>query len=405
MKLAFVYDAIYPWVKGGAEKRIFELGRKLIQNGHEVHIFGVKWWDGADVIIYEGMVLHGVCGKMELYVKGRRSISEAVIFSIKLIPHLMSVKFDLIDVSVFPYFSCFSVKLVSVLRRTPVIFTWHEVWGDYWYEYMGKPGFFGKLTEIMVSKMASKSIAVSEMTKNGLGSLGINAKNIRIVPNGIDLKKINIIPPSDHTCDIIFVGRLIREKNADVLIEAMDQVRKVLPEIKCHIIGDGPEKHNLMRLVFECGLANNVRFFGFMEYDDVIAHMKSSRALVLPSSREGFGMVVIEAYACGVPVITVRGLRNAACGFVNEKTGFVVNLDARELCDTICVLVSDTALHKRMSKSALDAARDHDWSMISRQLISVYNELHPELPGIQYRGESKNVFKSGLRSPEQRRQP
>ena len=390
MKLAFVYDAVYPWVKGGAEKRIFELGKRLVLDSHEVHIFGVKWWDGADVIKHEGMVLHGVCGKMELYVKGRRSISEAVIFSIKLIPHLMSVKFDLIDVSVFPYFSCFSVKLVSVLRRTPVIFTWHEVWGDYWYEYMGKPGFFGKLAEIMVSKLASKSIAVSEMTKNGLASLGGVDENIRIVPNGVDLKTVSSIQSSVRTCDIIFVGRLIKEKNADILLKAIYEVKKVLPEIKCNIIGDGPEKERLVGLVSELGLMNNVRFFGFMEYNEVIAHMKSSRALVLPSSREGFGMVVIEAYACGLPVITVRGQRNAACGLVNEKTGFVVNLDPMELCDAISVLMNDNALQKKISKSALDSAKDHDWGMISRQLISVYGELHTSLQGIKYRETNDN---------------
>ena len=376
MKLAFVYDAIYPWVKGGAEKRIYELGWRLVQEGHEVHVFGVKWWDGADIIKNEGMVLHGVCNKMELYVHGRRSISEAIIFSIELIPHLFKEKFDLIDVSVFPYFSCFSVKFVSVLKRTPVIFTWHEVWGDYWYEYMGRFGYFGKLVENIVSKLTSRSIAVSEMTKNGLGSLGIAAENIHIVPNGIDIKIISSIKPAVDTCDIIFVGRLIKEKNADLLIKAMDHVKKVLPDIMCYIIGDGPERERLSGLVSEYGLSNNVRFFGFMDYNDIIAHMKSSRALVIPSSREGFGMVVIEAYACGVPVITVRGPRNAACGLVNEKTGFVVNLDARELGETICVLMKDAALQKKLSESTLEAAKDHDWDLVSRQLMSVYSKLH-----------------------------
>jgi len=144
MKIAFVYDAIYPWVKGGAEKRIYELGKRLVEMGNEVHVFGIKWWDGKDIIENEGMVLHGVCGAMELYVNGRRSISEAVIFSIKLLPQLMREKFDIIDVSAFPYFSCFSVKIVSMIRRTPMIITWHEIWKDYWYEYLGWMGILGK---------------------------------------------------------------------------------------------------------------------------------------------------------------------------------------------------------------------------------------------------------------------
>lgn len=143
MKIAFVYDAVYPWVKGGAEKRIYELGRRLAERGHDVHLFGVKWWDGPGKLQYEGMTLHGVCAPMELYVNGRRSITEAILFALRLFPYLVREKFDLIDASAFPYFSCFSVKLVSIIRRTPVVITWHEVWGDYWYEYLGWRGFFG----------------------------------------------------------------------------------------------------------------------------------------------------------------------------------------------------------------------------------------------------------------------
>lgn len=387
MKFAFVYDAVYPWVKGGAEKRIYELGRRLVQDGHEVHVYGVKWWDGADVISNEGMVLHGVCGKMELYKGSRRSISEALIFSIKLIPHLVKERFDLIDTCVFPYFSCFSAKLVSILRREPLIFTWHEVWGDYWYEYMGKPGFAGKMIEMMVSKLASENIAVSGMTKNGMELLGV--KNICIVPNGIDGKFISGIKPSIHKCDIIFVGRLIKEKNADVLIKAIGHAKKTMPGIKCHIIGDGPEKEKLSQLVSGCGLENNVRFFGFMDHTEVIAFIKSSKALVLPSGREGFGMVVIEAFSCGVPVVTVRSPRNAAIELVNEKTGFVVGLDARELGETICVLMKDAELRKEMSSAALEMAKAYDWDKISAQLMYVYCRSHPELAGILPHGDKK----------------
>jgi glycosyltransferase involved in cell wall biosynthesis len=375
MKIAFVYDAVYPWVKGGAEKRIYELGKRLAEQGNEVHVFGVKWWDGEEVIQYDGMVLHGVCAPRELYVNGRRSISEAIIFSIKLFSHLIRERFDVIDVSAFPYFSCFIAKIISLLRRTPMMITWHEVWGDYWYEYMGWRGFFGKLVERLVVKLTHTSIAVSSLTKKNLVSLGIKSENIRIVPNGIDLNKIADIPPSPDGCDIIFVGRLIKEKNVDVLLEAVGYVKLTLPGVKCHIIGDGPEKERLIGLAAELGLLDNVGFFGFMGYEEVIARIKSSKVLALPSSREGFGMVVIEAFACGVPVVTVKGERNAASLLVDEKTGFVVNLDPEELGDAICALILDNVYRERMGCAAKNVAQEFDWDGIASGLTCIYWEL------------------------------
>ncbi len=372
MKIAFVYDAVYPWIKGGAEKRIYELGRRLAKHGHEVHVFGIKWWDGADMIEYEGMVLHGVCSPMELYVNGRRSIPEAVIFSIKLLPHLIKEKFDVIDVSAFPYFPCFTAKLVSVLRGNRMLITWHEVWGDYWYEYLGRAGFFGKLVEFLTSRLAAGSIAVSAMTKNNLESLGVSGKNIHILPNGIDLKRITMAEPSPQAYDVIFAGRLIKEKNVDILLEAIGRIKNTIPDIKCLIIGDGPEKDRLVRLVTGLKIQANVKFSGFLEYNEVISYIKSSRVFVLPSSREGFGIVVIEAFACGVPVVTVKCEQNAASSLINEDTGFVVKPDVKDISNAILTLITDTKLHNRMSLSALETTRKYEWDMIAMQLAKVY---------------------------------
>ncbi|MCX9011240.1 MAG: glycosyltransferase family 4 protein [Candidatus Methanoperedens sp.] len=373
MKIAFVYDAVYPWIKGGAEKRIYELGRRLAERGNEVHVFGVRWWDGAGIIEKDGMVLHGVCAPMELYVNGRRSIPEAIVFSIRLIPALLRGKFDIIDVSAFPYFSCFAAKLASVLKRTPIVITWHEVWGDYWYEYMGWRGFFGKKIEYAVSKLTSNSIAVSALTGNNLRSLGTKSESIRIIPNGIDLRRIENIIPSAIECDVLFAGRLIKEKNIDMLLETVDHLRNTMPGIKCHIIGDGPEKERLTELANKRGLLDNVTFFGFMEYDEMIARIKSSKVLVLPSSREGFGMVVIEAFACKVPVVTIKSRRNAASLLVNEKTGFVVDPDARELGSAIRTIITDGVHLKKTSLYA--TAQGYDWDRIVPGLARLYEEL------------------------------
>lgn len=371
MKIAFIYDAIYPFVKGGGEKRIYEIGKRLIKKGHDMHLFGLKWWDGPDIIENEGMILHGVCEKMELYVDGRRSISEALIFSIKLLPHLYNQKFDIIDVTAFPYFSVFTAKLVSIIKRTPMVITWHEVWGDYWYEYLGRKGFFGKLIENIASKLG-KSIAVSQMTKRNLELIG--NKDIYKIPNGIDLKRVSEIIPHNEKCHIIFVGRLIKEKNVDILLRAIDYVRRELGDIKCHIIGNGPEKDRLVKLTTDRRLDNNVTFFEFMEHDEVISRMKSSKLLVLPSSREGFGMVVIEAFACGIPVITTRCESNAASELISKETGLLIDLDAYILGDAIYKLMTNDDLQKYMSKCAMTVAQEYDWDNIVDKLNIIYKD-------------------------------
>lgn len=97
MKIAYVYDAVYPWIKGRAEKRIYEVGRRLARK-HEVHWYGIGWWvderDGeGEAMEHDGIILHPVCKPVQLYVDGRRSIKEAIYFAGKLFPKLMKEKF------------------------------------------------------------------------------------------------------------------------------------------------------------------------------------------------------------------------------------------------------------------------------------------------------------------------
>lgn len=396
MKIAFVYDAVYPWVKGGAEIRNHELGTRLSAKGHEVHIFGVKWWEGKDTIEYENLTLHGVCKARDLYVNGRRSISEALVFALRLFPALCGEKFDLIDVSVFPYFSCFTVKTVSLLRRTKSVFTWHEVWDDYWYEYMGKTGFFGKVIENAVAKISEKNVAVSDWTKKRLEVLGVPEKNITVIPNGIDLKRISEIEPQgDLTAvggrnpgfdgkiyDVVFAGRLIKEKNVDILLKAVALLKADFPDIRCCVIGNGPEKAVLLKLAKQLAIYENVEFAGFLEYEALIRKVKASKVLVLPSSREGFGMVVIEAFACGVPVVTVREKYNAAQGLVDDGTdGFVVALGDREIAAGIEKILGRAIKYKKiqeyhkLSEAAFQKAKKYDWSEAVIKLENSYEEF------------------------------
>ncbi|MBN1236153.1 MAG: glycosyltransferase family 4 protein, partial [Methanotrichaceae archaeon] len=256
MKIAYIYDAVYPWVKGGAEKRIYELSRRLAARGHEVHCYGMLWWPGKEEILQEGVHLHGICPTMPLYSSGKRSISQAAFFAGKL----LSIRTDceVIDCQNFPYLSCFSAKLLSSLKGQKLFITWHEVWGDYWREYLGRKGRAGQAVEWAAARLTDRNIAVSERTKREL--LGLGAREVQVVQNGIDWQGIMKVQPSAKQSDVIYVGRLVEHKNVDILINAVSIVKSEIPDVKALIVGDGPEMKRLRSLVCQLELEENIEF-------------------------------------------------------------------------------------------------------------------------------------------------
>ena len=307
MRIAIVYDAIYPYVKGGGEKRIYELGKKLSKK-HEIHLFGMKYWRGDNVIKKSNIYLHGVCRAVKLYnKKGYRSFFQPFYFSFYLLKELMRYDFDLIDCQNFPYIPCFVCKFYSLIKKKPLVITWLEVWNDNWDKF-GLTGYFGRFIEKLSFRLTKNNLTFSK------------------IPVGVDLDKIKRIKPINEKFDVLFVGRLIKEKNVDLLIKAVDKRLKVC------IIGDGPEKEKLVNLANNLGL--NIKFKGFLDKDEeVYSYMKSSKILTLPSTREGFGTVVLEALACGCKAITVNHKDNNA-RYLTDKN-FICELSVESLRNKI----------------------------------------------------------------------
>ena len=112
LRIAFVYDALFPYVKGGAERRYHELARRLSQR-HDVHMVSWTWWDGAPDESLNGLTLHGVGKPPALYgTDGKRTIREAAAFSARALPTLLRGRWDVIDCSATPY-----LPLASHLAR------------------------------------------------------------------------------------------------------------------------------------------------------------------------------------------------------------------------------------------------------------------------------------------------
>ena len=123
----------------------------------------------------------------------------------------------------------------------------------------------------------------------------------------------------------------------ELLIRAVKLVKRTKKDIRCLIVGNGPERERLEALVAELKLENNVTFFNFLEdHSELYGLMKSSRMFVLPSVREGFGLVVVEANACGIPVITTTHEQNAARDLILEgQNGYLSDNEAKDLARQI----------------------------------------------------------------------
>lgn len=373
MRIAFVYDMVYPFKIGGVEKRIWELSRRLARNGNEVHILGLKLWDGPPDIIREGVHIHGVGRKFTFHSgpSGRRAIFPALWFSMALfIPLIRAGKFDIIDCQNFPYFHCFSVKIASYFKKSPLVITWHEVWGPYWKEYLGRFGACGMIVERLVSGLTSSHIVVSKTTKTQIQHIGVK-EPISIIPNGLDLERIRGMTLSPDRYDVIFVGRLIWDKHVDILVGAVDLLRETFPDIRCIIVGRGPEEERLKEQVLSADLGKNVEFFGFLDNpDDIYRLIKSSRVCVLPSTREGFGMVALEALGCGTPVVTADHPGNAICDFTSIGGVRVVALTREDFA----VAIKDSLLSSSARVSE-NLESEWDWDAIARMWLEIAEQV------------------------------
>ncbi len=370
MKIVYVYDAIYPWIKGGAERRICEIARRLVKRGHEVHWYGLQWWEGPTTLLYEGIYLHGVAKPHPLYVHGRRSILEALMFALRLLPALAEES-DIIECQQSPYLSCFPVKWCAWRHHTPMVITWHEYWGKYWTEYLGFLGFIGYWIERMVATLTRYQVTVSGITQQRLETQG--GARSTVISNGVDVREIQRIQMTVEPTDIIFAGRLIPEKHVDLLIRAVKRVRESRPTVRCTIIGEGPERIRLEGLVGQLQLRDQIRFYPYFEDPaELIAHFKAAKIFVLPSTREGFSLTSLEALACGLPVLTTDAKMNATRELVTEQTGYLFPLSEGVFARTICTALEK---HGEMRAACIARASQFTWERSVRDTERYYREI------------------------------
>lgn len=334
--IAMVSDAIHPYHHGGKELRYHELSHRLAQRA-DVHVYTMKWWPGGPTHIDGNVTYHAISSLRPLYSKDRRSISQAVVFAASCF-RLFRHRFDILEADHIPYFQIFVLRLVTTLKRKRFVVTWHEVWGkSYWNQYLGKLGIIAWGIEYLAMRLPDHIIAASPQTTARLQSILKNRGSITTAPNGVDLETVRTVIPSSESTDLVVVGRLIAHKRVDMLLDALALLHAEGIRVSCRIIGDGPERNALRKHASTLGISSAVDFrCEVHEQKDVYAYMKASKVFVFPSCREGFGIAVLEAIACGLPVVTTSAPDNLAQHIVaRSANGIVCDPTAVAICEAV----------------------------------------------------------------------
>jgi glycosyltransferase involved in cell wall biosynthesis len=281
-----------------------------------------------------------------LYTNGRRSLPQAAFFAIACM-RLLYAPFDVLDADHMPYLQILVLRAIASLRRKRFVVTWHEVWGaEYWRQYLGSVGRLAWFIEWLAMRLPDHIVAASPQTEQRLRAVLGDRASITTAPNGVDFEAIHAADAAESKTDFVMVGRLIDHKRVDMLLDALATLRRRGVMTTCRIIGDGPERDALHQQAKDLGLSDVVDFrHDVREQKDLYALVKAAKVAVFPSEREGFGAAVLEALACGVPVVTTSAPDNLSQHLAARSArGYVCEPSALALADALqSVLAQPTA--------------------------------------------------------------
>jgi glycosyltransferase involved in cell wall biosynthesis len=249
-----------------------------------------------------------------------------------------------------------------------------------------------RLVERRTLARAAGLHATSEIEKEEIrllgGELGLQLPDIHVVPNGVDAARWDAARGRRKLAPLVgavlqrrplllFLGRLSWKKGLDRLVSALALLSEQLPEVTLALAGNDEEGcwARLNRQAGREGVADNLKYLGFVQGDDKAALLHGADLLVLPSYSENFGNVVLEAMAAGLPVVVTPEVGLA--GVVREhEAGVVVPGDPPRLAAALCGLLADASGLQAMGRRGAEAAaRRFGWGAVAARMEEVYSEL------------------------------
>jgi glycosyltransferase involved in cell wall biosynthesis len=305
VRIAFFPEYFYPRI-GGAETWGVNMAKCLAKAGHYVEVFTYRIPGATKDRVPSGVRLHQI-GRPFATAESRPSFTRFLIHSIYSV--LTLIRYGVgFDVVIGQFMPLLSLRFASRLLGIPIIAIFHDICGfEPSIEQEGAPRgwircIFG---DFLLTRLQYDGIvAVSDATKTKLRRFGCRTSEIAVVRNAVDIDLVDSVGSERIPKQICFCGRLVRHKHVDELLEAFAKVHEYEPEATLLVIGDGEERAVLEGMAHSLGFTNSVGFTGIVNEREKFRLMKSCSMLVLPSTAEGWGIVITEAISCGLRTIS-----------------------------------------------------------------------------------------------------
>ncbi|MDD5649958.1 MAG: glycosyltransferase [Candidatus Nanoarchaeia archaeon] len=377
MKIAMFTDTFMPNINGIVTS-VRNSSINLAKKGHKIYIFTVKPKDkkfitklGKNIKIFYYNPINLINYPDFQLVLPRLA---------DMITKIRQIKPDVIHIHT-PSFLGWSALLISKMFKIPVVSTYHTLLPDF-LKYLPIPNLDNSKTAKKLTwdytksfynrcnLVTTPSIAMKEeLRKNGI------KKPIVFLSNGVDLNKFKFLKMKKSGNIILHVGRIGYEKNIDVLIKAFNEVLKINKDARLVIAGDGPYLEELKNLTKKLKINKKVKFLGRVNYDELPKLYCSSDVFVTASTVETEGIVILEAMACGLPIIGVNKLAIPTI-VKNGKNGFVIEPgDYKNIAKYIIEILKNKEERDKFGKESIKVADKYSLNQVIKQLERIYKNL------------------------------
>jgi glycosyltransferase involved in cell wall biosynthesis len=339
LRICIAYDRLYPWSIGGAECWYRRLAERLASEGHRVTYLTTRQWSAGDEPCVPGVRVIAIAHDDALYGRGHRRFGPVLRFGLALWLHLLrhGRHYDAVHTSAMSTWSALATGSLARVRRYRLVLDWWEVWTwGYWRRYLGPvAGTVGWLMQRQTARLRHEPIVHSELHTKRLRRLQTARPVLRT--HGLLTSSRALEVPRRADPLIVYAGRFIPEKQVPAIVPALAQIRETLPKLCACLIGEGPDADAVRDAIQTAGLDGIVELPGFVSEDALAQTLKRALCLVLLSRREGYGLVVAEAAAVGVPSVVLSHPDSAAAELIVEGlNGFTcASTDPQEVASAI----------------------------------------------------------------------